>query len=249
MQITGVIALAFVLFFFGLIALFTFSGRKQVGIHLRPIEAFTRLRRSIGLSVEQGTRLHLSVGRGGVTGPESAVGFAGLSVLQRITRIVSVSDRPPVATAGDGALALLARDTMQATYRLSAEAVAGEGEDERVAGLTPFSYAAGAMPLIRDEQVSTNVLIGSFGNEVALMAEAGERGGSATLAGTDNLSGQAVLFAMAQDPLIGEEVFAGGAYLQSEGAHLASLRAQDVLRWTLVAVILAGSVLKFFGFF
>jgi hypothetical protein len=39
----------------------------------------------------------------------------------------------------------------------------------RLTGLTPFSYAAGAMPVIHDERVSTNILLGHFGPEVALL--------------------------------------------------------------------------------
>lgn len=56
-------------------------------------------------------------------------------------------------------------------------------------------------------------MIGNFGSEAALINEAAERSGSLTLAGTDTIPGQAVLYATAQEPLIGEEVFAGGNIL------------------------------------
>jgi hypothetical protein len=71
--------------------------------------------------------------------------------------------------------------------------------------------------------------------------------GSLTLAGTDNLTGQAVLYATAHEPLIGEELYAGGAYLQAGPIHTASLQAQDAIRWLLVGVILIGIVLKVVG--
>jgi len=54
-----------------------------------------------------------------------------------------------------------------------------------------------------------------------------------------------VLFAAAQEPLIGEELYAAGAYLKSGPIHIASLRAQDVLRWVLIFAILLGAILKF----
>jgi hypothetical protein len=117
----------------------------------------------------------------------------------------------------------------------------------RLTGFTPFSYAAGAMSIIHDEQVSANILIGNFGSEVALITEAGERASSLTMAGTDNIPAQAILYATAQETLIGEEMFAGGAYIQAGPMHAASLLAQDALRWTLVAVILGGIVLKLLG--
>ena len=114
----------------------------------------------------------------------------------------------------------------------------------RITGLTPFSYAAGVIPVIHDEQVSTNILLGHFGPEVALLTEAGERVGSLTIAGSDQVATQAVLYAAAQEPLVGEEVFASGAYMGAPPAHVASLRVQDVFRWVLIAVILLGALAR-----
>ena len=91
------------------------------------------------------------------------------------------------------------------------------------------------------------MLIGSFGNEVALITDAAERKEGMTLGGTDNLTGQAVLFATAQEPLIGEESYAGGAYLGAGRMHTASLYVQDIIRWVLIGLIVLGSLLKLFG--
>jgi hypothetical protein len=55
------------------------------------------------------------------------------------------------------------------------------------------------------------------------------------------------LYATAQEPLIGEELYAAGAYLQAGPLHISSLRAQDILRWVLAAIILGGAILKFLG--
>ncbi len=101
----------------------------------------------------------------------------------------------------------------------------------QLTGLTPLSYTAGALPAIYDQQVSVNMLLGSFGSEVGLLADAAERTGSLTIGGSDNLPAQAVLFASTKEPLVGEELFAGGAYLQVNPMHTSSLIAQDVLRW------------------
>jgi hypothetical protein len=68
-----------------------------------------------------------------------------------------------------------------------------------------------------------------------------------TLGGTDNLSGQAVLFASAHEPLIGEETYAGGAYLGAGPMHTASLYAQDILRWVIIGLIVVGVILKLIG--
>ena len=67
-SLSGLTGLGFVLIFFGLIVIFLAAGRRGSRRLLRPIPAFERLGHAIGLSVEAGRRLHLSLGRGGLTG-------------------------------------------------------------------------------------------------------------------------------------------------------------------------------------
>jgi hypothetical protein len=114
-------------------------------------------------------------------------------------------------------------------------------------GLTPFSYAAGTVPVTRDESVSTNVFLGDFGSESALLTESAERENSSIIAASDDVSAQSVFYASSQDPLVGEELFAAGAYVGAGAAHEASLIVQDILRWLVIVAILIGSLLKFVG--
>jgi hypothetical protein len=212
---------------------------------LREIQTFQRLQRAVGLAVEAGTRLHLSLGRGNFLSTQVGAGFVGLGVLDRIARSTSISDKPPVSTAGEATLSILAQDTQRSVaYDLGGVFDPLQGQ---LTGVTPLSYAAGTGALIGGEGVGANLLVGNLGAEVALIAEAGERAGSPTLGGTDNLTGQAVLFASADHPLIGEEVFASGAYLGAGKLHHGSLYAQDVLRWVLILAILIGAFLKLLG--
>ena len=114
-------------------------------------------------------------------------------------------------------------------------------------GLTPFSFAAGAIPAIHDEHVSANVLMGNFGVEVALLTDAVERENTFVLAGSDNLTAQAVIYATAQGALIGEEIYAAGAYIEADPLQAASLTVQDILRWLVIAAILVGALLALAG--
>lgn len=245
MSSINILGFTFVLVFFGLMLAAAIVFRQREAPKLREIPAFTRLKRAIGLAVEAGSRLHISLGRGQMLSKQSAIGFVGLSILDRIGRSTSISDRPPVATSGEGALGILSQDTQRGAAKyLGVESDPMRG---RITGVTPFSYAAGTLSFIEEEEIGANLLIGSFGNEVALITDAAERKEGMTLGGTDNLTGQAVLFATAQEPLIGEETYAGGAYLGAGRMHIASLYAQDILRWVLIAVILIGAILKLFG--
>jgi hypothetical protein len=213
----------------------------------RDIPAYTRLRRAIGRVVEDGTRLHVSLGRGALITSQSASALAGLILLRRLAELTSAGDQPPIATSGDAALTFLSQDALQTASQTSAQGIY-DPTAGRLTGLTPFSYAAGAMAAIRDENISANVLMGNFGIEAALLTDAAERENTFTLAASDNLTAQAVIYASAQEPLIGEELYAAGAYTDAGPLHASSLIVQDILRWLIIIVILVGSLLKLAGF-
>jgi len=242
----SIIGLILVLVTAGLVLGLAFIRRKSTPA-FREIPAFTRLKRAIGISVEDGTRLHISLGRGGLQTPHGAPALAGLAMLRHLTEQTSVSDRPPVVTSGTGDLAILSRDTLQAGYRAAGAQELYNPATGRLSGLTPFAYASGAIPSMRDENVSANVIIGHFGPEVALLTDAADRTNSLAVAAADDPAAQAVLYASVDDPLIGEELFAAGAYTNAGTFHQASLQAQDILRWVIVVVLLVGSALKLFG--
>jgi hypothetical protein len=235
---------------FGLSAIlllaFTLIKRKSPR-KFRAITAMTNLYRAIGLSVEDGTRLFIHLGSNSLLTPRGGAPLAGLGMLRHLTERTSMSDRPPLAAAGEASLTLLAQDTLEAGYE-----AAGAGEfyqplSGRLTGMTPFSSAAGAMTAIRQEDISASVLVGHFGPEAALMAEAAERENAFLLGASDDLSAQAVLYASAPEVLIGEELYAAGAYLGATDSHAASLTVQDVLRWLIIVALAAGCALRLFG--
>lgn len=239
--------IGFIAISFALILVFSLIGKGRGQQTIRPIKAFTKLRKNIEMSVEDGTRLHVSLGRGGLLGPQSAAAFAGLSLLREVSQIASDSDQPPLATAGEGTLALLAQDTLRTNYQALNIGEEFSNRHAQISGLSPIAYTAGVMPLLLDNEVSASALVGSFGAEAALVTAAGQRKASFTLAGSDGLSSQAILYASANEALIGEELYASGAYLGAGGAQQASLRAQDILRILIAVSILGLALSKLIG--
>jgi hypothetical protein len=221
----------------------TFWKRKSPA-KLREIPALIQLRRMLGLSVEDGTRLHISLGSGSLLDVRGASALAGLAMLRHIAERTSVSDKPPVASAGSPILGLLSQDTLQAGYQAAGVDELYSPTAGRVSGLSPFGYAAGAMHISQNENVSVNIMIGHFGPEAALLTDVAERGNVTIVGASDNLAGQAVLFANTQDALIGEELFSTGAYLGAGASHLASLTVQDILRWLIILALLGGAAFK-----
>ena len=165
------LALALVVVAAILLLVIIYLRRKSPAV-LRRIEAYERLNHVIGLAVENGTRLHISLGRGNLFTARGGSDLAALAMLRRLAEKTSMSDRPPIVTSGDATLSILSQDTLQAGYRAAGAEDQYRASTGRLAGLTPFSYAAGTIPVTRDEMVSANVIIGDFGAESALLVEA-----------------------------------------------------------------------------
>jgi len=229
-----------------LLLIFAFLNRKSQRA-FRDIPAFTSLYRAIGLSVEDGSRLHVSLGYGGLLTPRGGSALAALAALRHIAERTSVSDSPPVASSGDPVLALLSQDTLQAGYAAAGAEELYVPATGRLTGMSQFGFAAGAIPIVRDENVSVNVMLGHFGPEAGLLTDSAERENVITIGASDDLAAQSILFASAQDPLIGEELYAASAYLGNDPVHRASLTVQDILRWLIIFLLLAGAALKFVG--
>jgi len=229
-----------------LMVFFTVVQRKKP-YTLRELPAFQRLRRAIGLAVEDGRRIHVTLGRGNVMSENFGSALIGLGVLKRLTGVALIADRPPIATSGEGSLMLLAQQGLQAAHRRLGILPQDLPRKALLTGTTPLSYAVGSQVVIRDERVAVDLLIGHLGNEAALICDASHQQGNLSIAGSDDLTAQAVFATAATHPLFGEEVYAAVAYMDDEAVHRASLQTQDLARWIIILFLIIASVVKLIG--
>jgi hypothetical protein len=240
------IGLGLLIVFAALIGVFSARAarRRSAPPVFRRIEAFTSLPQTVGQAVETGRRLHLSLGTGNLGNSSTPATLAGVVLLDQISAAAAVSDKPPIITTADGATMLLAQDTLRNVYARQNALSRYDPYSSQVAGLTPISYGAAQTTLQKDEAVAGTILIGSIGSEAVLLTEAAQRQGVTTVAGSDDPAAQAMLFATADHPLIGEDLFAGGAYVGAAPSHMGSLQAQDVIRLLIGGVIVLGVILR-----
>ncbi|MCU0285560.1 MAG: hypothetical protein MUF15_04080 [Acidobacteria bacterium] len=74
----SLMGLGFLILFLVLMILFWMRDRKRPRQNLRSIQAFGKLKRGIGLAVEAGQRVHISLGHGGISGQTAASALVGL---------------------------------------------------------------------------------------------------------------------------------------------------------------------------
>lgn len=233
--------------------------KRGTPIALRPIAGYAALKGLLGKSAEAGQPVHLSLGTAGIGDQFTADTMAGLSVLDYIAERGAISASPPIVTCSNPTALPLAQDLLRRAY--ARQGYPEEYDPARARFVAPapnlgtgaapdgLAYAAGTMRMIEHQKLVANVLIGHFGDEFLLLSETGTHRELIQIGGASDTRVLPFVQATMNYPLIGEEIYAGGAYLSAKPAHLSSLLAQDVLRWLLVGGVAAAVLFKTLGLF
>lgn len=230
-----------------LILLFTHWVKSGREIHLRPIPALDDLPNLVSQAVESGQQIHVSVGTGGITGTMTAATLAGLVVLDHIAERGSAAGAAPMVTVADPMVLPAAQDGLRRAFARAGRAKEYRSTQVEIIAPQPTIYALGAAMRLDADETAANVMIGAFGQEALLLAEPGAQKGIPQTSGTDAPQAMGLLYAASDSPIIGEEIFAIPAYLGHKPAHLASLKAQDVMRIGVVALIVIAALLQTLG--
>lgn len=227
------------------LALAWIGGDKQIA--LRPIAGYTRLRRLIAEAAERGQPIHLAPGTGSLGDSGTAETLAGVTAAYAVARRAAAAQTPLVMTTANPVVLPVLENAAERAYSAAGVAQEYQPDQVRFAGPNRAAYALHVADILVHERAAANVLLGSFGDEFLLISEPAGRAGVEQVAGTANPLTLPFVVTSTEYPVLGEEVFAAGAYLAGRRSHLASLLAQDWLRLLAAAAIIAGVVLKTVG--
>lgn len=229
--------------------LFLLTRRVRAGsaVLLRPLRGYAGLRSQIGKAIESGSQMHVTLGQASLVSDASPTSLSAVKVLDYLSRDTCNNATPPLATVGEGTLLPAAQASIYSAYQLAgnteqydttaAQFVASDNDS--------IAYASGVGSLIHQEKVTSNIVMGRLGGELAFITEAASRKGLEQVIGSDDPTALAVATAVTNDPLIGEELLASGAYVEGDPAQLASLQLQDILRWIIALIILITALMQF----
>jgi len=245
--------LAFLPFFF----FANWMVKRGTPLALRPIAGFATLKGLLGRAAEAGQPVHLSLGTAGIGDEFTADTTAALYVLEYLAERGAISGTPPIVTCANPTAFPVAQDVMRRAYRNQGMAEEYNPLQTRFIAPDPWlytqpqkdstAYAVGIMRMLNQQKLAANVMIGRFGDEFLLMGETGAQKHLTQIGGTSDARTLPFVHATMDQPLIGEEIYAGGAYLSDKPTHLGSLLAQDLMRWGIVGGIVAAILLRAMG--
>lgn len=215
----------------------------------REIPVFDGLADEVGRAAEEGTLIHVTLGSGSLTGENAMTSVAALEGLMGIFDLSAAYDTPPIVTAGDPTLYLLADDWMRRAYARLGNVQRYRPTLVQFMASSPVSYAALAATYLFESGVGSNVMVGAFDQEASLLADAAARRGTYSAGGATSSLALGALFPAlgSSDLVIGEDLFAAGAETIDKPVYWAGLWTQELLRWVIILGIIALAVLSFLG--
>ncbi|HHW17477.1 MAG TPA: hypothetical protein GXX30_01035 [Firmicutes bacterium] len=228
-------------------ALLTYYGRKMksgCSYKLRKIPALEAIEEAIGRATELGRPVFFSGGFGDVVGSEGMQVLAGLDILSFAARKCAEYNLKIVSAVCNQNVQAVTEEVVRQAYSAAGRPEAYQPEMVQFLSPTQMAYTAASIAIIRREQVAASILVGPFFGEALIIADAAAEIGAIGIAGTARMS-QLPLFVAACDyVLIGEEMFAGSAYLSGSPAAVGSIAAQDIMKLIAAVLVLVGSLLK-----
>ena len=211
-------------------------GRRRMQ---RQMAGFDQIPQWTTQSIESNRPLHLSFGGAGVGGDNTPVALAEAEFFYHVIERANSSDMSPIVSMSSPATIPLGQDTVRRAWR--------NGDTlSRVQWYPPdLAYAGAVMASMAIDEPAAHIMAGSFGSELALMLDGADRRGQPSLALSDRLEGQAVAFAIADNVLIGEELFAAPSYVSEDGRGHTDATVLDVWRGLIILGVTVLLMLEF----
>ncbi|MCU0726941.1 MAG: fibronectin type III domain-containing protein [Planctomycetes bacterium] len=204
-------------------------------IYIRPIPALQAVEEAIGRATEMGKPILFVPG---ISSIGDIATLAALNILSPVAEKAAQYDSRLIVPNYDPIVYTIAQEVVKEAYLKAGRPDAYS--DENVFFLSPrqFAFAAAVSGLMMRERPATNFFLGMFYAESLILAETGNMTGAIQIAGTDAIT-QLPFFIVACDyTLIGEELYAAGAYMGGDPKLTGSLKGQDWNKALAILVIL-----------
>lgn len=203
---------------------FIFSARRGKEMYIRPIAGIAAVEEAVGRATEMGRPALFCPGIGTISGPAT---LASLAILSKIAEKTATYDTDLMMPNYDIFVLQVAQETIKEAYLKAGRPDAYNSDMAFFMSDRQFAFAAGISGIIARRRPAAIFLLGTFYAESLLLAEAGANVGAIQIAGTDS-DHQLPFFVTACDyTLIGEELYAAGAYLGRDPKLLGTLKGQD----------------------
>ncbi len=225
---------------YGIIVMTTIKRARTSELYIRPIPGLQAVDDAIGRATEMGKPLLYVSGLESIS---SISTIAATLILGHLARKTAHYETPILVPCVDSLVMAAEREIVREAYIEAGRPDAFRPENIFYVTDSQFGYVAAVDGLIMRERPAACFYMGAFFAESLILAETGNIAGCVQIAGTDSDT-QLPFFITACDyTLMGEELYAASAYLSRHPLLVAQLKAQDMGKVLIAAVLFVGVVL------
>jgi len=231
--------------FVALVLIFQRRGKKgmQVG-EIHKLLGLDAMDEAIGRATEMGQPVHFSPG---IMALNDAQTMAGMAVLGYVAKRCAELGAALIATNKATVVYPVAEAIVRQGYLEAGKPEAMKPGTVRFISEDQFAYASGVGRIFRTEHPAANLMVGSFWAEAIILAENAAKYGMIQIGGTTNTHAIPFFVAACDYALIGEEIYAAGAYLTKEPGQVAGLIAEDWFKVAAQGLIVIGAIMATLG--
>jgi len=216
------------------------SHAKRKGLFIRRIAGLDAIDEAIGRATEMGKPIYYVPGIGTMS---SISTIASAFILGEVSKKVAQYDSQIKVPHYDPIVMTVCKEIVKQSYMEAGRPDSYREDINFFVSQDQFSYAASVDGMISREKPAACFFMGYFMAESLLLAEVGATSGAIQIAGTDIESQLPFFFTACDYTLIGEELYAAGAYLSKEPMLLSALKVQDFGKLVVMVSVFFGIIL------
>lgn len=223
----------------GLVIYMTRKSKKRE-LFIRKLAGLDALEEAIGRATEMGKPVVYQLGLMEIgESPLSSISLvASFSILSEVAYKVAVYETPLLVPHRSAINMVICQEITKEAYTRAGKPHLYKEDSNFFVSVDQFAYVSKLEGIYMRDKPATCIYMGYFFAESLMLAESAATVGAIQIAGTDSYHQLPFFFAACDYTLIGEELYAAGAYLSKEPTLLAGIKVQDYLRLAIVGVCL-----------
>ncbi len=214
---------------------------------VRRIPGLDAIEEAVGRATELGRPIFYIPGRTEINTAGAAQNIAGLEILGHVAKLTARYDTGIIVGIAAANVYPVAEAIVQQSYLEEGKVDRVKPEMVQFLSAEQFAFAAACLSIMNTEKTASVIMVGEFQAESMMLVEGAAQVGAVTISGTARTA-QIPFFVAASDyTLVGEEIFAGGAYLSKDPVKIGNLAAQDWGKLASMIIIIIGSIMVTMG--
>ncbi len=216
------------------------SHAKRKKLFIRRIAGLDAIDEAIGRATEMGKPIFYMPGIGSMSQIST---IASAFILGEVSKKVAQYDSTIKVPHYDPIVMTVCKEVVKQSFLEAGRPDSYREDINFFVSQDQFSYAASVDGMISREKPAACFFMGWFMAESLLMAEVGATSGAIQIAGTDVEHQLPFFFTACDYTLMGEELYAAGAYLSQEPMLLSALKVQDFGKLIVMVSVFFGIIL------